>query len=382
MSATPMQKCQGCGELRPHTREYFVWRLGTLSNLCKVCSRTRSNASFKKRHAGQAPGPSATRPRRAKKAPETILEKHIEAFLQARRTLAPNTVLSYELILNRYVGYCPGWPPTPESITDFITRPGLADSTKRTLFQVLKGFCTWLEKTHRLEDNPIRKVLEPRQPDILPRCPKPKHIVKLFDHLEREVEAVLARDERLWSYTDYIKIRDLAIFSLLFDAGMRVSEAAGLNVADVDFEEDSVFIRAAKRQKQRYVVIAKKARGNLKLWLKVRKGLPVGELGKDDKEALFLYRYGNHWGRLTVYQVEGNLQRLCKALDLPRITPHQLRHAHASHTLNNGGNIERLRQQLGHSNIAMTARYFRLPNEGRLKDHQKTSPLDNLGGAI
>ena len=122
-------------------------------------------------------------------------------------------------------------------------------------------------------------------------------------------------------------------------------------------------------------MFGKRVRGNLKLWLAARQTLGLAE----ELEALFVSEYGK-WGRVTRVGIELALKARCKAAGARRFTPHQLRHAHAGQAIKNGQNIEELRQQMGHSNIAMTARYFMLPSAGRQESHLRTSPLDHLGG--
>jgi len=73
------------------------------------------------------------------------------------------------------------------------------------------------------------------------------------------------------------------------------------------------------------------------------------------------------------------LERHCREADVERFTPHTLRHAYAGHTLRNGGSLDDIQAQLGHADIATTAIYLKMPDEGRHARHAKSSPRKNLG---
>jgi site-specific recombinase XerD len=142
----------------------------------------------------------------------------IQDFLHAKATKAPKTVQFYELGLRLYrehVGL--HWPPTDSSINSFLAEcksRGCKDGTLHAYYRALKTWCNWLYKRGKIEENPISLVEEPPRGKKLPRAPRAADIEKLFEALE--AAAVLGK----WNH-----IRDLAIFGLMYETGIRVNEA-------------------------------------------------------------------------------------------------------------------------------------------------------------
>lgn len=376
---TPMLQCRACREEKPATPAHFVRRKGKLENVCKVCNVTRSYRSYRKGKEQQEPkkSPGPGRPPKFEKLPETELGKAIEAFLEAHKNRAYETLKGYRNTLGKYAQVFPD-SFNAQTVTDWINREGISETSKMTTYGHIRAFAHWLHRTERVSTDPLKGIVRPRKVEILPRGPKEADIKGLIAFLENKVECALQKDPTFTAKGDtYRDVRDLAIFSLMLDTGLRVGEVCNLDVLDVDFDEMSAFVRRAKNRKQRYVMFGKLVKANLKLWLTVRKALDLDQ----KQQSLFASEYGC-WGRVTRNGIEEALAARCKAAGVRKFTPHQLRHAHAGQAIKNGQNIEELRQQMGHSNIVMTARYFMLPSEGRLKGHLKTSPLDHLGGAV
>lgn len=371
-----LKKCSKCKKLKPATTEHFHSHSQTRDGLQSWCRQCNSRLCRKTRLQRLAKNPSPQRETKGKpesKPAETRLEREIEAFLAARKNLAPGTLKNYARNLLHFAEAYPEFPPTPQDVTDYLANGGYNENTKQSTFTQIRTFVNWLRKTKRVEGDPLEAIVRPRKVDLLPRGPKERDVKRVLDYLEGRVEQALQLDP----IQSYRIVRDLATFSLMLDTGLRIGEVFNLDLSDIDFDEMSAFISEAKNRKQRYVMFGKRVKGNLSLWLKVR-----AELGIPDKvTALFVTEWAG-WGRCTPSSLAHSLTRYCQAVAAKRFSPHQLRHFHAGQAINNGQNIEALRQQLGHSDIKMTARYFMLPSEGRLKGHLRTSPLDNLGGAV
>lgn len=377
---TPMLQCRACREEKPATPDFFVRRKGKLENVCKLCNVTRSYRSYRKGKEQQEPkkSPGPGRPPKFEKLPDTELGRAIEAFLAAHKGRAYETQKAYRNTLGKYAQDFPK-ELSAQTVTDWLDQQQqLSETSKMTTYGHIRAFAHWLHRTERVATDPLKGIVRPRKVEILPRAPKESDIKGLLAFLESRVECALQKDPTFSTTGDaYRDVRDLAIFSLMFDTGLRVGEVCNLDVLDIDFEEMSAFIGKAKNRKQRYVMFGKLVKANLKLWLIARKALDLDE----KLQALFVSEYGQ-WGRVTRNGIELALKARCKAARVRPFTPHQLRHAHATQSIQNGQNIADLQAQMGHSNIVMTARYFMLPSTGRQKNHLKTSPLDNLGGAL
>lgn len=374
---TTLKQCKDCGKEKPATLAYFPFRKGHKDGLaprCRECQAEKDRQSY----WGKLPGKKPRQPKVViKKIPETQLERAIETFLEARKNLSGHTIRGYRRVLRDYAKGFPDFPPTAQSVTDWLNQKKVAKGTKHSLYGRLCTFCKWLYKTKQVTDDPLKDIVRPGRVQVLPRAPKEANTKSLITFLESRVETILENDPRLrHSWDAYRSVRALAVFTLMLDTGLRVGEVCRLRLSDVDLEEMSIFVDQPKNSKQRYVMFGKKVKGNLRLWLQVRAGLGLD----DELDFLFVGKRGK-WDRLSESGVATVLKNLCLELGIKRISPHMLRHAHAGQAIKNGQNIEELRQQMGHTNITMTARYFMLPSEGRQKSHLRTSPLDNLGRA-
>lgn len=381
-----MKFCSGCGQRKPAIPEFWHLhhRYGFQSE-CKECMR-RKNREFyrgdrdtqkergrvnywKSQGQEQPPLENQLKPR---KPPVTDLEKAIEAFLASRKNLAPGTVKNYVFTLFAFGKDYPAFPPAAQDVTDWLADNYKNGTSKRTKFACIRAFTRWLMKTRRLENDPLEEIVRPPKEEALPRAPRERDIQKVLDYLEAQVESRLEHHP----LQAYRAARDLVVFSLMLDTGLRVSEVSRLDLLDIDLEESSALIRITKTHRERYVIFGKRVKGNLKLWLKLRAELSLPE----ELPALFVSEWRG-WKRCSIHIFEKRLILYCRLVGVRRFSPHQLRHACAVQALARGQNIERVRQQLGHTSIAMTGRYLMLPNEGRLQDHLRTSPLDNLGRA-
>lgn len=421
---TPMQKCVSCGECKPHTFEYFVRQKGKPGRRCHLCNRAWAKAGIERKKLGtlrcrrcketkphtsefypakgdrlgrvcKACGPAVfyhswrkkkeqkelnlqNYQKEERRPPDTELGRAIAAFLESRKSLAEGTQRSYHDTLLRYAEAFPDFPPTAQTVTDWISQQGLNQTSEQSIYGRLRTFARWLHETELTPRYPLKGIVRPHTAETLPRAPKEKDIKGLLAYLEKRVEAAITKDPTFRSDGDgYRDVRALAMVSLMLDTGLRVGEVCNLDLEDVDFDEMSILIQKAKSRKQRYVIFGQKVKGDLKLWLKVR-----GELSAlpEELQSFFVSERGK-WGPASPGGVEQALKAYCKAAGVKPFTPHQLRHAHAQYALNNGQNLEELRQQMGHANLATTSRYLKMPSTGRQKSHLKTSPLDNLARA-
>ena len=156
-------------------------------------------------------------------------------------------------------------------------------------------------------------------------------------------------------------VRDMAMWEVGYGCGLRVSEIAGLDFADVDLDEGWVRT-VGKRDKERRVPMGTKGRDALKRYLAVR-----GQLVSADTpaEAVFLNFRG---GRLTTRSIRRLFkEHLVKAGLDTSITPHGLRHSFATHLLDSGADLRGIQELLGHSSLSTTQRYTHVSIE-RLAD--------------
>ncbi|MDD5089591.1 MAG: tyrosine recombinase XerC [Candidatus Wallbacteria bacterium] len=172
--------------------------------------------------------------------------------------------------------------------------------------------------------------------------------------------------EELTTLLDFqgLSHRDKALLETIYASGLRVHEATGLNIADIDFREGLVKIMG-KGRKERIVPIGSKALEALKIYLSTRS--PVL-----DDTAVFLNRAGS---RITDRSVRRILDRAIEQVALrKKVSPRALRHSFATHLLEAGADLRSVQDLLGHASIASTQIYTHISGD-RLKEiYNKAHP--------
>lgn len=303
--------------------------------------------------------------------PSSHLDRHIQLFLHAKSGKASKTQAGYQSVLSLFRAYTgPVWPVEPEHIDAFLNdckARGLKETTVDDYYSGLKIWLTWLHKRGHISANPVDLAEKPPHPKLLPRAPQRSDLKKFFDHLI----TVAAKGKGHW-----LDVRALALWSLALDSGLRVGELARIRVQDVTLEKKrrNVFIPGKKTHQDRVIVLHKATGKDLKQWLKVRKKLKL----PPGLDALFVSDYHGEWRALTDSGMRQDLAERLARLGLPHYTPHQFRNAYAVLAIRNRTDLLDVQRQMGHANIATTARYTLVDDEGRQERHNGTSPRGNL----
>jgi integrase/recombinase XerC len=166
--------------------------------------------------------------------------------------------------------------------------------------------------------------------------------------------------------------RDRALFELLYATGLRVSEAAGLDLEDVDFSARILRV-LGKGNKERIAPFGEEAGEALSAYLPVReerRRVHVSDAAVDDGEPLFVNARG---GRLTTRSMARLLKQRLRAVGLSaEISPHSLRHSFATHLLEAGADLRAIQELLGHASLSTTQKYTHL-DAARLREVYRRS---------
>ncbi|MGI5522867.1 tyrosine recombinase XerC [Micromonospora sp. CA-259024] len=167
--------------------------------------------------------------------------------------------------------------------------------------------------------------------------------------------------------TEAVPLRDRVLLELLYATGVRVSEACGLDVGDVDHGRRviRVFGKGGRERAVPYGVPAQRA---LDDWL--RRGRPA-LLGARTGDALLLGARGGRLNPTTARQIVG---AYAEAAGLPRTSPHALRHSAATHLLENGADLRAVQELLGHSSLASTQIYTHVSVERLRAAYRQAHP--------
>ncbi len=284
-------------------------------------------------------------------------------YLSVERGLAKNTIEAYRRDLVKFtnfldtMGFSSLGRVRRSDITDFLMGQKDKNLTATTLSRnlvAIKMLFRFLARERLIKED-VTGVIE-----------SPKIWKKLPDALSvDEVEALIAAP----SLKNRQGIRDRAFLELLYATGMRVSEAANVQLKDLNM--DVGFVKClGKGQKERIVPMGRKAIEALKRYLeRVRPEL----IKKNPTQPnIFVNRFGRGISRQSLWNVVK--VNAAKARIKKRLTPHTLRHSFATHLLERGADLRIVQELLGHANISTTQIYTHI-NKDRLKAiHQKFHP--------
>lgn len=287
-------------------------------------------------------------------------------WLVHERRASSHTVAAYTRDLVTFLGFLQGHLGRPPRLDDLDAltvadfRAWMArrasggigrNSTARAL-SVLRGFFRWLEREGRGTNHAIRAVRGPKRPHGVP---KPLTVADTEDLLE----SVDLLDGEPWEL-----LRDAALFTLLYGCGLRISEALGLNCADMP-TGDSLLVRG-KGGKQRMVPVLADVRGALGAYL------AACPWHSEDSRPLFLGKRGK---RLNPAMAQRRMRQLRHMLGLPEtVTPHALRHSFATHLLGAGGDLRAIQELLGHASLSTTQRYTEVDTQALMAAYRAAHP--------
>jgi site-specific recombinase XerD len=271
-----------------------------------------------------------------------------------------------------------------DEIDRLLASPGLSDSTRRAYRTDLVQFAAWLHSRGlELDDVDVRVLsdyvadlgrrrpklapatigrklsavrallrsalgparvpdasLAPKRPRRLPSAPKMDEVDALLDGIERDGP---------------LGLRDRALVELVYSAGLRSAEAVGLDLQDVDFDQELVHVRG-KGGKERTVPLGEEAALRLARYL--RDSRP--QLARGAENAVFLSARGRRLDTSTLRRLTPN--------------PHRLRHAFATHLLEGGADLRVIQELLGHSSLSTTQIYSHVDGRRLRRVYDKAHP--------
>lgn len=270
----------------------------------------------------------------------------IDAFLEmmsAERGAAANTIEAYRHDLLDYAGFLARRnlsvsEAARADVADYLAHlsaEGLAASSAARRLSAVRQMHRFFVSEAIKEDDPTRIVASPRPGRGLPKVLSIDEVDQLLAQAEAEAEGGEDKAVRLY-----------VLLELLYATGLRVSELVALEQAAVRREADHLIL-AGKGGRERLVPLNDKARDALLGWLKI--------LGK----SRFVFPAGGAEGHLARQVFARDLKGLAGRVGLPvaKVSPHVLRHAFASHLLQNGADLRVVQMLLGHADISTTQIY-------------------------
>jgi integrase/recombinase XerC len=284
------------------------------------------------------------------------VENSLSVFLAQleARGMSDNTIKAYRSDLSDLLEFLSDTKQelTLDALRDWMWRQSEAGATKSTLARKTssaKAFTEFLFERGNLASDPGLRLRAPKLERTLPKVASEKSLAEVFSKLGE-----LAQDQNPSS------LRDLCAFELLYATGMRVSELAGLNIADIDYSRKLLKV-TGKGNKQRMLPYGDAAAKALNEYIRAGRPKLVNDTSP---EALLLTSRGKRVGVRQLYSLVANL--LAQTATGPA-GPHTLRHSAATHLLDHGADLRAVQEILGHSSLATTQIYTHVSVE-RLRD--------------
>jgi len=230
----------------------------------------------------------------------------------------------------------------------FMATRGNARRTIARRASALRRYFRWLVREGHVGRDPTAGLSAPKGEARLPRVLRPDELRRLLD--TAPVDGAAAGDGLA---RGAVALRDSALLELLYGSGLRIAEATGLDVDEVDLGRGRLVVWG-KGGKQRTVPLSDPAADAIRRWLAEGRAALVTE--HTPAAAVFLNRRGR---RLT----PRDARRIVDRRATSPTHPHALRHTFATHLLDGGADLRVVQELLGHSDVATTQRYTHVSKE-------------------
>ncbi|MCD4789881.1 MAG: tyrosine-type recombinase/integrase [Bacteroidales bacterium] len=273
-----------------------------------------------------------------------------ERFIQHitfEKRYSPNTIIAYQKDLRQFFDYIASEYDI-KNIHDinhsiirswivYLANDSISSRSINRKLSTLKTFYKFLLKENLVKQNPLTKILPPKTKKRLPEFVNREKMDLLFDQVE---------------FGDNFRgIRDKLIIEIFYFTGMRLSEMVNLTDTDVDIKNLKVKV-LGKRNKERIIPFCNELRDLIIRYKEVRnKEIEITE----PVNYFIVTEKGKKIYKKLVYRIVNSY--LGKVSTLQKKSPHVLRHTFATHMLNNGADLNAIKEILGHANLAATQIY-------------------------
>ncbi|MDF1672213.1 MAG: tyrosine recombinase XerC [Vicingaceae bacterium] len=232
-----------------------------------------------------------------------------------------------------------------------LIEEGISPRTINRKISSLKSFYKHLLKNKLVDKNPLLKVITPKTSKRLPVFVGENEINNLFENIKYD--------------DDYEGKRDQLILELFYATGTRLSELIELKLDSIDFNNSTIKV-LGKRNKERLIPIGKNLTTLIKEYIKEREKLTP------KNSYFFLTKIGKKLYPKLVYSIVNSY--LSQVTTVSKKSPHVLRHTFATHMLNNGADLNTIKEILGHANLSATQVYTHNTIEKLKNIHKQAHP--------
>ena len=265
-------------------------------------------------------------------------------YIKYEKRFSSHTVVAYENDLLQFSAFLKSIYDTndPSAITHSMVRSWIVDLMEKEIsprsinrkLTAVKTFYKFLQRQGKVKSNPMTKVVSPKTSKRLP----------VF--IDESKMSLLFNESNFGE--GFEAIRDRLMLEIFYATGMRLAELIGLEDSSIDTYECQVKV-FGKRNKERIIPFTKKLKALIELYLEARKDI------MSKAPAFFVTNKGRRLYPKFIYRIVTT--RLGTVTTLHKKSPHILRHTFATHMLNNGADINSVKELLGHANLSATQIY-------------------------
>ena len=280
------------------------------------------------------------------------------SYLQSERRYSAHTVSAYRHDIKHFIRCCNldegqhiHWDDIKQAdirrCVATLHRQGLSGKSLQRWLSTIRSLFNYLSRFNRATQNPAQGIPAPKAAKRLPKTLNVDEIDQLLN-----VRGLKTEKETTDSGKNKLSVRDVAMVELMYACGLRLSELNGLNLQDIDWQQQSILV-TGKGQKQRRVPFGNKANIAMQTWLSQR-----SVVANENEQALFVSNRGT---RLSNSSIQKRLKSMAMAQGLnTHVYPHMLRHSFASHILESSKDLRAVQELLGHANLSSTQIYTHL----------------------
>ena len=293
-----------------------------------------------------------------------MFDKQIDSFfdyLTYEKKYSVHTIISYKNDIKQFISFINtssesfniteiNYQQIRAWVASLIKDKIAAKSVNRKL-SALKSLFKYLQRQQIIEVNPMAKISGPKTPKRLPVFVDEHQMENLFTNVKFE--------------KGFNGLRDRLILDLFYQTGIRRAELTHLKEVDLDLFNSTIKV-LGKRNKERLIPISLQLKRNLESYLQVKKELNLSN------PMLLVSEKGNTLSEQVVYN--SVKKYLSQITSLQKKSPHVLRHTFATHLLNNGADINAVKDLLGHANLSATQVYTHNTIDKLKKSYKQAHP--------
>ncbi|MFP6662988.1 MAG: tyrosine recombinase [Deltaproteobacteria bacterium] len=294
---------------------------------------------------------------------DEAITRHL-AWLRAEKGVSPHTIAAYTTDYARFAAFAAEEFSIDElarvtrelviSFQQHEAERGIGARTQSRRLSSLRGLFRHAQEEKWVVDNPLADIRQPRQPRRLPHILSAEDVEKLLDVALRTPTP----------------LRDLALLEVLYGGGLRVSEATSLTLDRLMLEDKALRV-IGKGERERIVPLGRPACIALRRYMEAER---PRLLTKGRTDTVFLSPRGRGLTRQAVFAL---IRRLAERAGLDQApSPHDLRHAFATHLVEHGADLRAVQTLLGHANISTTEVYTHVSRSHLSRMHHEHHPRE------